>query len=175
MKLRRGAPAEGAPPAGPARAAESPAVKEAPPAASGTKARVIGRSAPAPVTEEAREAAPSAPRPAAGPRVGDVVEATVDRIESFGLFVTFTGGRGLLPISELPVPKGADLRRSYPLGTALKAAIVEIRPDGKLRLSVTAAAQAEERAEAAEWQRSQKAPPGKGFGTLGDLFQKLKK
>ena len=31
------------------------------------------------------------------PRVGDVLEATVDKIESFGVFVRFAGGRGLVP------------------------------------------------------------------------------
>ncbi|MHB1844663.1 MAG: 30S ribosomal protein S1, partial [Deltaproteobacteria bacterium] len=45
--------------------------------------------------EEAAEPAPV--RSGVGPRVGDVVEVTVDKIESFGLFVRWPGGRGLLP------------------------------------------------------------------------------
>src|SRR5262249_54539888 len=49
-------------------------------------------AAPAPATEApkapAREAVPR-------PRTGQVVEATVDRIEPYGVFVVFPGGRGL--------------------------------------------------------------------------------
>jgi small subunit ribosomal protein S1 len=125
--------------------------------------------------EQAAEAAPVAAA-FAPPSVGQVVDAVVDKIESFGLFVSWNGGssRGLLPMSELPVPKGTDLRRAYPVGTALRAAVVEVRPEGKVRLSVTAVAHAEERAEASLWMRSQQSRPGaggKGFGTFADLLR----
>jgi len=115
--------------------------------------------------------------PGAPPKVGDLVEATVDKIEPFGLFVRFQNGRGLIPNVEMGTPKGADHRKLFPVGTTFKAAIIEIDGQGRLKLSKTGAEQAEERAEyrafMKEQQKSQSG--GKGFGTLGDLLKSLKK
>src|SRR5690606_2973929 len=97
------------------------------------------------------------------PSVGAVLQVTVDRIESFGLFVTWPNGRGLLPASELELPKQADLRKTYPVGTQLEAAVVDVRPDGKVRLSVKAAEEAKERAEAKAWMESNKPSGASGF------------
>jgi small subunit ribosomal protein S1 len=122
-----------------------------------------------PITAE--EAAVPAPvRTGGGPRVGEVVEATVDKVESFGLFVRWPGGRGLLPVSELGTPYGADLRRAYAIGAKIKASIVEIDTQGRLRLSKIAAEQAQERAEVAEYLNANQRP-GKGLGTLADLLK----
>ena len=104
------------------------------------------------------------------PRVGEVVEAVVDKVESFGLFVRWPGGRGLLPVSELGTPYGADLRRAYAIGAKIKASIVEIDTQGRLRLSKIAAEQAQERAEVAEYLNANQRP-GKGLGTLADLLK----
>ncbi|MHB8419638.1 MAG: S1 RNA-binding domain-containing protein [Myxococcales bacterium] len=120
------------------------------------------------LTEE--EAALPAPPRGAGPRVGDVVDSTVDKVESFGLFVRWPGGRGLIPVSELGMPHGADLRRAFAVGAKVRAAIVEIDIQGRLRLSKTAAEQAVERAEVAEYQQAHQLR-GKGLGTLGDLLK----
>ncbi len=114
------------------------------------------------------------PEEMAAPPVGSVLETTVDKIESFGLFVRWAAGRGLVPTNELDLPKGADLRKAFPLGSPLKAAVVEVRGDGKVRLSATAAAQAEERSEVRAWMETQKPASGKGFGTFADLFAKKK-
>lgn len=150
--------------------------------AGSSKPRVLGhKTAPekpaATPSVSAPRAAPRKPEEMPAPPVGSVFEVTVDKIETFGLFVKWAGGRGLLPASELETPKGADLRKAFPVGTVLKAAVVETRPDGKVRLSATAAVQAEERNEARAWMDSQKGstPSGKGFGTLGDLLAKFKK
>jgi small subunit ribosomal protein S1 len=122
-------------------------------------------------------AAPPRPAPPPPPRAGDVVEVSVDRIESFGLFVRFAGGRGLVPASETGTPRGADLRRSFKPGEVFKALVLAIDEQGRIRLSRTAAEQAAERAEAAEYmQKASPRPAGKGFGTLGDLMRaKLEK
>jgi small subunit ribosomal protein S1 len=105
-----------------------------------------------------------------------VVKATVDRIEPFGLFVRFAGGRGLVPASETGTPRGTDLRRSFKVGDELDCALSAIDEQGRMRLSLTEAEAAAERKEAQEYMR--KAAPrgqGKGFGTLGDLLrEKLK-
>jgi small subunit ribosomal protein S1 len=127
---------------------------------------------------EGKEPAPGqALVPPPPPRVGDLVQATVDKVEPFGVFVRFAGGRGLVPAAETGTPRGADLRRAFPPGTELRCLVLEIDERGRLRLSKVQAEAAEERAEAREWmQRSTPSGAGKkGFGTLGDLLKgKLK-
>jgi small subunit ribosomal protein S1 len=121
--------------------------------------------------------APPRPAPPPPPKAGDVVEATVDKIESFGVFVRFAGGRGLVPASETGTPRGADLRKAFKPGDAFPALVLAIDERNRIRLSKTGAEEAAERKEAAEYMRSV-APrgSGKGFGTLGDLMrQKLGK
>ena len=122
-----------------------------------------------PLTDE-EAATPPPPRSGVGPRVGELLEVTVDKVESFGLFVRWPGGRGLVPASELGAAHGADLRRAYALGAKLKAAIVEIDLQGRIRLSKSAAEQAEERAGVAEYLHANQRP-GKGLGTLADLLK----
>ena len=68
------------------------------------------RPEPQAAPEEARRPATAPPPP---PKVGDVVKATVDKIESFGLFVRFAGGRGLVPAAETGTPRGSDLRKAF--------------------------------------------------------------
>ncbi|HEX4621922.1 MAG TPA: S1 RNA-binding domain-containing protein, partial [Myxococcaceae bacterium] len=125
----------------------------------------------APPERPASAPAESAPRP----RVGDIVTGTVDRVESFGVFLKFPGGKGLIPASETGTERGTDLRRTFTLGQELKVAIVEIEGGGKLRLSIPAAARAEERADMDAWKKNQPKGGGKkGFGTLGDLLKDKK-
>jgi small subunit ribosomal protein S1 len=133
------------------------------------------RPEPVASTEPARVAVAPPPQP----RVGDVVEVTVDKIESFGLFVRFAGGRGLVPASETGTPRGSDLRKAFKVGDGFGALIDAIDERGRIRLSRAGAEAAAERAEARDWM--QKSAPFKGqgrsgFGTLGDLLkEKLKK
>jgi small subunit ribosomal protein S1 len=113
--------------------------------------------------------------------VGQVVSGSVDRVESYGLFLQIDGtkgraGRGLLPVSELGTPRGADLRKGFPIGTKLKAKIIGLE-EGKMRLSVVALKDDEERAEFEGFKGKEKpaGAPSTGFGTLGDLLAKKKK
>jgi small subunit ribosomal protein S1 len=106
--------------------------------------------------------------------VGTIVKAAVDRIETFGVFVQVEGsrgraGRGLIPISELGVPRGADLRKQFPEGTVVTAKVLETG-EGRLRLSIRAIGADEERAAYDGYQRSTKGP-GKTGATLGDLLK----
>ncbi|WXH33385.1 Polyribonucleotide nucleotidyltransferase [Myxococcus stipitatus] len=131
------------------------------------------RQAPVAAEKAAAPAAPAAPRP----KVGQVVVGKVDRIEPYGVFLAFPGGKGLLPASETGTERGTDLRKHYALGQEVKVAILDIDASGKIRLSVTAAVRAEERAEVEAWQKTQQ-PQGagkKGFGTFADLFSKAGK
>ncbi|HET8539043.1 MAG TPA: S1 RNA-binding domain-containing protein [Anaeromyxobacter sp.] len=121
--------------------------------------------------------APPRPAPPPPPKPGDVVEASVDKVESFGVFVRFAGGRGLVPASETGTPRGSDLRRAFKVGDTFPALVLAVDEQHRIRLSKAGAEEAAERREAAEYLKA--AAPrasGKGFGTLGDLLrQKLEK
>ena len=109
-------------------------------------------------------------------KVGAVVTGVVERIETYGVFVQIDGtkgraGRGLVPSAELGVPRGTDLRKTFPEGTKLTAKVLETG-DGRLRLSVKGAKDAEERADYEE-ARSKSAVPT-SLGTFADLLKKKK-
>ncbi|HLM44311.1 MAG TPA: S1 RNA-binding domain-containing protein [Myxococcaceae bacterium] len=122
-----------------------------------------------PAAEEKKPAEPSAARP----KVGQVVVGKVDRIEPYGVFLVFPGGKGLIPASETGTERGSDLRKKFSLGQELKVALVDIDASGKVRLSITAAERAEERAEVEAWAKTQQPVGGgkKGLGTFADLFK----
>jgi small subunit ribosomal protein S1 len=113
--------------------------------------------------------------------VGQAVSGTVSRVEKYGIFLQLDGtkgaaGRGLVPTAELGTPRGADLRKAFPLGTKLKAKILAIE-EGKMRLSLRALKDDEERADvesfrAKEAKERDGAP--QGYGTLGDLLNARK-
>ncbi|HEY2515917.1 MAG TPA: S1 RNA-binding domain-containing protein [Polyangiaceae bacterium] len=108
------------------------------------------------------------------PPIGAVVHAKVDHIETYGIFVQIDGtrgrlGRGLIPAAELGVPRGTDLRKAFPEGSPVVAKVLETG-DRKLRLSIKAAKDAEERAQFEEARSKGGAP--KTLGTLGDLLKK---
>jgi ribosomal protein S1 len=107
--------------------------------------------------------------------VGQVVAGEVSRIESYGLFIQIDGtkgraGRGLAPMAELGVPRGTDLRKAFPIGTKLKAKVIEITED-RMRLSLRALKDDEERAEFEGFRQSEKAEGTASFGTFGDLLK----
>jgi len=135
-----------------------------------------GEEAAAPVMEVKRAEAP-APRAeqpqAPRPRVGQVVMGKVDRIEPYGVFVQFPGGKGLVPASETGTERGTDLKRHFPMGTEVKVEVLEIDASGKIRLSITAAQRSEERAEMDAYRKTQQPKGGgkKGFGTFADLLK----
>jgi small subunit ribosomal protein S1 len=114
--------------------------------------------------------APPVAEPAAV-RAGDVFDVTVDEAASFGVFVSWPTGRGLVPARESGLPRNADLRRQFPVGTKLRAAVVDIRPDGKLTLSLTAVERFEERAETEAYRQRSEPSRGSGLGTLGDMLK----
>jgi small subunit ribosomal protein S1 len=113
--------------------------------------------------------------------VGQIVSGAVERVESYGVFLQIDGtkgraGRGLLPTSELGTPRGADLRKAFALGAKLKAMIIGLE-EGKMRLSLTALKDDEERKEFEGFKGKGKgagveSPAASGFGTLGDLLKK---
>jgi small subunit ribosomal protein S1 len=106
--------------------------------------------------------------------VGQVVSGTVSRIETFGVFLQIEGtkgreGRGLVPLAELGVPRGTDLRKKFPEGTKLTAKVLDIS-EGKMRLSLRAMKDDEERKQFEGFKKE--APTPGTMGTLGDLLKK---
>ena len=105
--------------------------------------------------------------------IGALVQGTVDRVETYGIFLQIEGtrgraGRGLVPNAELGTQRGADTRKLFPLGTKLTAKVLETG-EGKLRLSLRAVKEDEERADFDGFRAQSSA---KGLGTLGDLLRK---
>jgi small subunit ribosomal protein S1 len=105
--------------------------------------------------------------------IGAIVQGTVDRVETYGIFLQIEGtrgraGRGLVPNVELGTARGADTRKLFPLGTKLTAKVLETG-DGKLKLSLRAVKDDEERADF-DGYRAQVSQYG--LGTLADLLRK---
>ncbi len=106
-------------------------------------------------------------------KVNAVVQGTVERIETYGIFVQVDGtkgraGRGLVPNAELGVPRGTDLRKAFPEGTRVTAKVLETG-EGRLRLSIRGAKDAEERADFEAARGKQSAP--RSLGTFADLLK----
>jgi small subunit ribosomal protein S1 len=129
----------------------------------------------------------------------------VTGVERYGVFVQIAGtqgrnGRGLIPTSETATARGSDLKKHFAVGQEVEAKIVNIDPDGKIRLSIAAIARDEERSSFEKFkegaaaepaaaaadkpsgdakkkpQQPAKKPEPRGFGTFGDLLgKKVKK
>jgi small subunit ribosomal protein S1 len=124
------------------------------------------------VTDGDEAAAEKPEKPVKRARVGDMVDATVDKCEAFGVFVHWDGGKGLIPNAELGTPRGSDNKKTTPPGMQFKAQIIEIDDRGRYRLSRTSAERQADRDDYREYQKKNaKMAPGKGFGTLGDLLR----
>ncbi|MFO0608862.1 MAG: S1 RNA-binding domain-containing protein [Polyangiales bacterium] len=83
------------------------------------------------------------------PRPGMVVMAKIAEHESYGIWAQIEGtfgkvGRGFIAPPDSAQPRGADLKKVLPVGTDVKVKIVEI-DRGRLKLSIRAALQDEER------------------------------
>ncbi len=125
------------------------------------------------LVEAPPNAAPTARASKSRLAIGAVVEGEVTRIETYGIFLQITGtegrdGSGLVPASELGVPRGTDLRKNFPIGTKLTASVMETG-GGKLKLSVKGAKDALERAD---FEAHRGVTAATGFGTFGELLKK---
>ena len=106
-------------------------------------------------------------------KVNSVVTGVVERIETYGVFVQIDGtkgraGRGLVPQAELGVPRGTDLRKAFPEGTKVTAKVLETG-EGRLRLSIKGAKDAEERADYEAARGKANVPAS--LGTFADLLK----
>lgn len=122
----------------------------------------------------ASPAADKKPR-AVKPRRGAVIMGKVVRIEQYGVFLEFDGNQGLVPGVETGTDRGTDLKRVFSLGQEIKAEVVELEGN-KIKLSITAAAKSEERADLEAWktQQAKSVKISGGFNSLADKLKGLK-
>ncbi len=97
----------------------------------------------------------------------------VERHEKFGFFVFLLPGRtGLVPLAETGTPRGADLKKAFPVGSDIEVAVLEVDPSGRrIRLSRRAVLEAEERSDAREFESRQERQQEQGFGSLADKLR----
>jgi ribosomal protein S1 len=129
------------------------------------------------------------------PKPDEVLDGKVTRVENYGVFVNTAKGDGLVPVRELGLAPGADLRKNFPLGKELTVVVMDVDDRGRIRFSAkevtrveeqknfrefTEGAAPEENAEAAAPAAGAKPKPKfdrgpRNFGSLGDVFaDKLK-
>ncbi len=121
-----------------------------------------------------------APAAGASIAVGARIKGNVVEVERYGIFVQWGPAtprpqRGLVPTTELGVPRNADLHKLYPKGAEIEAKVVAIDERGRIRLSVTALADDDERKAYETFTKGgdpKKPLPTRSFGTLGDLLAK---
>ena len=108
--------------------------------------------------------------------VGAVLSGTVERVETFGVFVRLGPGQtGLVPNAELGTARGADPRKAFPAGSEMKVFVLAIEEGGRrIRLSREKAITHEEQAETQAYLKG--ARKGGGFGmTLGEKMNQARK
>ena len=99
---------------------------------------------------------------------GQVRTGRVTRVAQFGAFVELEPGvEGLIPVAETGVARDTDLKKAFPVGTAVEVVILEVDPAGRrIRLSIKAVLQAQEAEEVREYTERGDAAPTEGFGSL---------
>lgn len=133
------------------------------------------------------------------PKPDEVLEGKVTRVENYGVFVNTAKGDGLVPVRELGLAPGADLRKAFPIGKDLTVVVMDVDDRGRIRFSAKEVTRVEEQknfrefteaGESEEGAESAAAPKGaqgnakpkpkfdrgpRNFGSLGDVFaEKLK-
>lgn len=107
---------------------------------------------------------------------GELVTGTVEEIAPFGVFVNLEPGlTGLLPNSEMNLPRGTHAGRVYPPGSEVKVLISRIEAKRKRISLVPEGAQVEgSRTDFKEFKKKTQEKLGSGMPTLAAAFEKLK-
>lgn len=131
------------------------------------------------------------------PKPDEVLEGKVTRVENYGVFVSTAKGDGLVPVRELGLAPGADLRKAFPIGKELTVVVMDVDDRGRIRFSAKEVTRVEEQKNFREFTEGgtaddasadaekpaagtskpkPKADRGpRNFGSLGDVFaDKLK-
>ncbi|HEX9799149.1 MAG TPA: S1 RNA-binding domain-containing protein [Thermoanaerobaculia bacterium] len=105
---------------------------------------------------------------------GAIVEGTVERVAPFGAFVELEPGlTGLLPTSEMGLPRGASLGKAYPVGKQIKLKVSEVDPRRK-RISLTREEKALEGSKSDYHSYLKRSRKAEGMGALAAAFERLK-
>lgn len=129
---------------------------------------------PAPAAAEGASDSPAERQP----KTGDVVDAVVRAIKPYGIFADLPvyGARvsGLIPREETGEKRDTDLSKRFQPGTPLKVTVIDVTADGKIRLSLTAHQEMEERRGFEEFRA--KASASRGSGTsMEEAFKRAMK
>jgi ribosomal protein S1 len=130
------------------------------------------------------------------PKPDEVLDGKVTRVENYGVFVNTAKGDGLVPVRELGLAPGADLRKAFPLGKELTVVVMDVDDRGRIRFSAKEVTRVEEQKNFREFTeggtaeggeeaaaapspgnkpKPRPAPSPRNFGSLGDVFaDKLK-
>jgi small subunit ribosomal protein S1 len=125
------------------------------------------------------------------PKPDEVLEGKVTRVENYGVFVNTAKGDGLVPVRELGLAPGADLRKNFPIGKDLTVVVMDVDDRGRIRFSAKEVLRVQEQknfrefneAGTEEGAEAAPAPTGapqkpkpkvdrgpRNFGSLGDVF-----
>jgi small subunit ribosomal protein S1 len=133
------------------------------------------------------------------PKPDEVLDGKVTRVENYGVFVNTPKGDGLVPVRELGLAPGADLRKAFPIGHPLTVVVMDVDDRGRIRFSAKEVLRVEEQKNFREFNEgggeepTDTAAPSnaqtagtkpkpkvdnrgpRNFGSLGDVFaEKLK-
>jgi ribosomal protein S1 len=99
---------------------------------------------------------------------GQLRTGRITRVAQFGAFVELEPGvQGLIPSSEAGVAREGDLRKAFPVGTAVEVVILEVDTTARrIRLSIKAVEQAQEADEVRDYTQRGDEAPTEGFGSL---------
>ena len=97
----------------------------------------------------------------------------VQRHESYGVFVFLkAGSTGLIPLEETGVERDGDLKKMFPIGSAVEVMVIEVDDSGRrIRLSRKEILKAKEKSEAREYAERQDQAQSEGFGSLADTLR----
>jgi small subunit ribosomal protein S1 len=100
---------------------------------------------------------------------GTLVKGKISGVERFGIFVQIEGAglRGLVPAQELTKTRGEDLHKHFTVGQPIEAKIVSIDASGKVRLSIKAMHEDQERATFEDYRQKEHDRSASPMGALG--------
>lgn len=103
---------------------------------------------------------------------GQKASGVVSRVERYGVFLELDAGvTALLPASETDLPKSTDLHRAFSIGSKLDVVIIDVDAQNRVRVSLHARKQMEERDSYLKFQTDENVKSA-GFGTFADLLKK---
>ena len=106
-------------------------------------------------------------------QTGQVYTGRIARIADFGVFVELDAEfTGLIPLAETGVDRNMDLRKAFPVGTAVNVVVLEVdAANRRIRLSKKAVAEHEEQAEVREYAARPEAAPRASVGSLAEKLR----